>query len=185
MCVCKMCNTTVPPPAVSLATGGHGAADQTSAELQQQEAHVRMSSCAAAHASSSSLIEGVVDKFSQCPVCFDYSMMPPLWTVCNDNRHVICNICFEKLKNDSDTQPPRCPQCRQTFVPSPMRNRTRLTQPALRGACEGHSRLMREKGRLERAFGEVCCEIIVRYASTRVYDVCYALLSYSNRTNTQ
>ena len=23
MCVCKMCNTTVPPPAVSLATGGH------------------------------------------------------------------------------------------------------------------------------------------------------------------
>ena len=34
-------------------------------------------------------------------------------------------------------------------------------EPALRGACEGHSRLMRETGSLERAFGEVCCEITI------------------------
>ena len=97
-----------------------------------------MSSGTAAHASSSK--EDVVDKLSQCPVCFDNPMVPPLWTVCHDNRHVICNSCFHKLKNDPDKPSPQhCPQCRETFVQSPMRNRMRPARLVTRASRARHA----------------------------------------------
>lgn len=76
-------------------------------------------------ANASANRESVVDQLSTCPVCFDNPMMPPLWTICKDNRHVICKTCFEKLKDDQDNQPPKCPQCRDPFIQVPMRNRMR------------------------------------------------------------
>lgn len=74
--------------------------------------------------------EDVVDKWI-CSVCLEQKMMPPLWGVCKDNRHVLCNICYQKLKNGIYKQPPECPQCRQPFVAEPMRNRMRPARHAL------------------------------------------------------
>lgn len=66
----------------------------------------------------------IINNLSKCPICFDDPMMPPLMTICHDNRHVICNSCFQKMNNDQDNRPPKCPQCRAHF-PFPIRNSMR------------------------------------------------------------
>ena len=106
--------------------GGVSAQQQslTSAEDRHQEPHVHTQT----DASASSSKDDIIEQLSKCPVCLDYPMMPPLWTICKDNRHVICNTCFHKLKGDPDIQPPACPQCREVFIPFPMQNRTRLAR---------------------------------------------------------